>query len=31
MMLFNKRKRKSEETEWNWEGSKTEQINEFQY
>jgi hypothetical protein len=27
MMVFNKRKRKSEENEWNWEGMKIEQVN----
>jgi hypothetical protein len=31
MMVINKRKRKSEESEWNWEGRKTEQVNEFKY
>jgi hypothetical protein len=31
MVVFNKRKRKSEENEWNWEGRKIEEINEFQY
>jgi hypothetical protein len=31
VMVFNKRKRKSEENEWNWEGRKIEQINEFKY
>jgi hypothetical protein len=31
MMVINKRMRKSEENEWNWEGRKTEQINEFKY
>jgi hypothetical protein len=28
MMVFNKRKRKSEQNEWNWEGSK---LNGFKY
>jgi hypothetical protein len=27
MMVFNKRKRKSEENEWNWEEMKIEQVN----
>jgi hypothetical protein len=31
MMVFNKRKRKSEENEWYWEGRKIEQVNEFKY
>jgi hypothetical protein len=31
MMVFNKRKRKSEENVWNWEGRKTERVNEFKY
>jgi hypothetical protein len=31
MMVFNKRKRKSEKNEWNWEGRKIEQVNEFKY
>jgi hypothetical protein len=31
MMVFNKRKRKSEENEWNWEGRKIEQVNEFKH
>jgi hypothetical protein len=31
MMVFNKRKRKSEENNWNWEGRKIEQVNEFKY
>jgi hypothetical protein len=31
MVVFNMRKRKSEENEWNWEGRKIEQINEFKY
>jgi hypothetical protein len=26
MMVFDKRKRKSEENEWNWEGRKIEQV-----
>jgi hypothetical protein len=26
MMVFNKRKRKNEENEWNWEGRKKEQL-----
>jgi hypothetical protein len=29
MMVFNKRKRKGEENERNWEGRKIEQVNEF--
>jgi hypothetical protein len=29
MLVFNKRKRKSEENERNWEGRKIEQVNEF--
>jgi hypothetical protein len=31
MMVFNKRKRKSEESEWNWEGRKIEQVKEFKH
>jgi hypothetical protein len=31
MMVFNKRKRKSEENEWNWERRKIERVNEFKY
>jgi hypothetical protein len=31
MMVFNKRKRKSEENEWNWEGRKIERLSEFKY
>jgi hypothetical protein len=31
MMVFNERKRKNEENEWNWEGRKIEQANEFIY
>jgi hypothetical protein len=31
MMVFNKRKRKSEENEWNWEERKIEEVNEFKY
>jgi hypothetical protein len=31
MMMLNKRKRKSDENEWNWEGRKIEQVNEFKY
>jgi hypothetical protein len=31
MMVFNKRKRKSEENEWYWKGRKIEQANEFKY
>jgi hypothetical protein len=27
MMVFNKRKRKSEENEWKWEGRKIERVN----
>jgi hypothetical protein len=26
MMVFNKRKRKSEENKWNWEGRKIKQV-----
>jgi hypothetical protein len=29
MMVFNKRKMKSEEYEWNWKGRKVERVNEF--
>jgi predicted GTPase len=29
MMVFNKRKRKNEESEWKWEESKIEGVNEF--
>jgi hypothetical protein len=28
-MAFNKRKRKNEENEWNWEARKIEQVNEL--
>jgi hypothetical protein len=31
MMVFHKRKRKSEENDWNWDGRKIEQVNEFKY
>jgi hypothetical protein len=31
MTVFNKKKRKSKENEWNWEGRKVEQVNEFKY
>jgi hypothetical protein len=31
MMVFNKRKKKSQENEWNWEGRKIEQVNKFKY
>jgi Leu/Phe-tRNA-protein transferase len=31
MMVFNKRKRKSEENEWKWEGRKIERVSEFKY
>jgi hypothetical protein len=31
MKVFNKRKRKSEENEYNWEGRKIEQVKEFKY
>jgi hypothetical protein len=31
MMVFNKRKRKSEENERNWERRKIERVNEFKY
>jgi hypothetical protein len=31
MMVFNKRKRKSEENEWNWEGRKIERVKELKY
>jgi spore maturation protein CgeB len=31
MMVFNKRKRKSEEKEWNWEERKVEQVKECKY
>jgi hypothetical protein len=31
MMVFNKRKRKSEENKWNCEGRKIEQVNECKY
>jgi protein subunit release factor B len=31
LMMFSKRNRKSEENEWNREGRKIEQINEFKY
>jgi hypothetical protein len=31
MMVFNKRKRKSEENEWNWEGRKIARVKEFKY
>ncbi|KAH0818022.1 hypothetical protein GEV33_004769 [Tenebrio molitor] len=31
MMVFNKRKRKSEENDWKWEESKIERVNKFKY
>jgi hypothetical protein len=31
MIVFHKRTRKSEENEWNWEGRKIEQVNDFKY
>jgi hypothetical protein len=31
IMVFNMRKRKSEESEWNWERREIEQVNEFKY
>jgi hypothetical protein len=31
MIVFNKRKRKNEESEWKWEESKIERVNEFKY
>jgi hypothetical protein len=31
MMVFSKRKRKSEANEWIWEGKKIERVNEFKY
>ncbi|KAH0815591.1 hypothetical protein GEV33_007200 [Tenebrio molitor] len=31
MMVFNKRKRKSEENEWKWEGRKIERVSEFKH
>jgi hypothetical protein len=31
MIVFHKRKRKREENEWNWEGRKIEQVNDFKY
>jgi hypothetical protein len=31
MMVFNKRKRKSEENEWKSEGRKIKRVNEFEY
>jgi hypothetical protein len=31
MMVFNKRKRKSEENEWKWEESKIERVSGFRY
>jgi hypothetical protein len=31
MMLFNKRKRNNEESEWKWEESKIERVSEFKY
>ncbi|KAH0820320.1 hypothetical protein GEV33_002471 [Tenebrio molitor] len=30
-MVFNKRKRKSEESEWKWEENKIERVSEFKY
>jgi hypothetical protein len=29
MIVFNKRKRKSEENEWKWEGRKIKRVSEF--
>jgi hypothetical protein len=31
MMVFNKRQRKNKENQWNGEGRKIEQVNEFKY
>jgi hypothetical protein len=31
MMVFNKRKRKNEESDWKWEESKIERVSEFKY
>jgi hypothetical protein len=31
MMVFSKRKSKTEENEWKWEGSKIERVSEFKY
>jgi hypothetical protein len=31
MRVFNERKRKSEESEWNWEGRKIKQVKEFKH
>jgi hypothetical protein len=31
MMVFNKRKRKIEESDWKWEESKIERVSEFKY
>jgi hypothetical protein len=31
MMVFNKKKRKNEESEWKWEESKIERVSEFKY
>jgi hypothetical protein len=31
MMVFSKRKRKNEESEWKWEESKIERVSEFKY
>jgi hypothetical protein len=31
IMMFNRRKRKSEEREWKWEESKIERVSEFRY
>jgi hypothetical protein len=31
MMVFNTRKRKNEESEWKWEGSKIKNVSEFEY
>jgi hypothetical protein len=31
MMVFKKRKKKSVENEWSWEGRKIVQVNEFKY
>jgi hypothetical protein len=31
MIVFNKRRRKSKESEWMWEGTKVERVSEFKY
>jgi hypothetical protein len=31
MMVFNKKKRKNEESEWKWEETKIERVSEFKY